>query len=210
MTNQTLKFYQKNNKTLIAQYNSVCFKSVHQDWLEFLPKKGELIADIGAGSGRDAIWLFENGYQVLAVEPVLEFFEQFKKIKKSNCHKNNIHWKIDSLPELNQLKKYTGQISLILLSAVWMHLTTQERINSFQTFSTLNKRHGLLVITLRHGASPDERLMYPVSIAEIENLAAQYHYQVKTVKQSDDQLSRKEVFWETIVLEKNLNNNYVC
>ncbi len=202
MTNKTLKFYQKNNKTLVAQYNSVCSKSVHQDWLEFLPKKGELIADIGAGSGRDTIWLSEQGYQVLAVEPVLEFFEQFKEIKKSNDHKKNINWKIDSLPELNQLKKYKGQISLILLSAVWMHLTEEERIKSFHTFSKLNTQNGLLVITLRHGNSPDERLMYPVSINEITIIANECHYQVKAIKKSDDQLNRTEVFWETIVLEK--------
>ena len=204
MTNITLDFYQKNNNQLTSQYNSVDFESVHQDWLEFLPEAGALIADIGAGSGRDTSWLLEQGYNVIAVEPVIEFFEQFKiTSKQSYFNDDNFEWIVDSLPELYQLKKYQAQVSLILLSAVWMHLTTEERIKSFQTFSKLNKTNGLLIITLRHGKSPDERLMYPVSIAEIETLAYEYHYQVIAIKKSHDKLSRSEVFWETIVLEKN-------
>jgi len=198
MTNLTLNFYQKNNKKLTAQYNSINFESVHQDWLSFLPEKGALIADIGAGSGRDAIWLSNQGYEVISVEPIIEFYDQFKLNQKDK----NIEWVIDSLPMLKKLEKYKNQISLMLLSAVWMHLTTEERITSFDTFSKLNKQNGLLIISLRHGNSPDERQMYPVSIEEIEILANKFDYQIKTVKQSDDQLSRKEVFWETVVLEK--------
>lgn len=203
MANQTLNFYKRNNERLIKQYNSVSFESVHQDWLEFLPKKGRLIVDVGAGSGRDVFWLSERGYQVIAVEPVLEFFDQFKKFKQCRGHKDDINWIVDSLPDLKQLQEYSQQISLILLSAVWMHLNTEERIKSFQAFSKLNKTNGLLIITLRHGKSPDERLMYPVSVAEIETLAYEYHYQVIAIKKSHDKLSRYDVFWETIVLEKN-------
>lgn len=207
MSNQTLQFYKNNNEQLIQQYNSVSFESVHQDWLEFLPQNGSLIVDVGAGSGRDALWLYDHHYQVIAVDPVVEFFEQFKKNSPHNYPARNypnskFEWVVDSLPELNQLQKYTRQVSLILLSAVWMHLTTEERIQSFHTFSKLNKQNGLLVISLRHGKSPDERLMYSVSIDEIETIANECHYQIKAAKQSDDQLSRTDVFWETIVLEK--------
>lgn len=202
MMAQTLQFYKKNYEQLSQQYDSVSFKIVHQDWLACLPPEDALIVDIGAGSGRDVFWLAENGYKVVAVDPVIEFYEQFKRKNQENSYAHQIEWLIDSLPDLPKLATYKNQVSVILLSAVWMHLTTQQRINSFQTFSTLNNQHGLLVITLRHGLSPDERLMYPVSIAEIEDLASDYHYQIKTIKQSDDQLERAEVFWETIVLEK--------
>ena len=202
MPDQTLLFYKNNNEKLIKQYNSVSFETVHQDWLEFLPKKCSLILDVGAGSGRDALWLYNHGYQVIAVEPVAEFLGQFKVSQQAVFKKNKFEWIVDSLPELTQLKKYTEQVSFILLSAVWMHLTAEERINSFDTFSKLNKKNGLLVISLRHGKSPDERLMHPVSIDEIKTMASQYYYQVKAIKKSADQLSRSEVFWETIVLEK--------
>lgn len=202
MKNKTLQFYKKNNDQLLQQYNSVSFESVHQDWLEFLPAKSSLILDVGAGSGRDAFWLYDQGYQLIAVDPVVEFFGHYKKNEQSSHHNGKFEWIVDSLPELHSLEKYNNQISLILLSAVWMHLTTKERIQSFHTFSKLNKKNGLLVISLRHGKSPDERLMYSVSIDEIETIANECHYQIKAIKQSDDQLSRAEVFWETIVLEK--------
>jgi len=202
MANQTLQFYKKNNNLLFQQYNSVNFESVHQDWLEYLPLKDALVVDIGAASGRDALWLYRHDYQVIAVEPVAEFFEQFNNTQQAVVQDSKFEWVIDSLPKLIQLRQYWDKVSLILLSAVWMHLTVEERIKSFYTFSRLNKQHGLLVITLRYGNSPDERLMYTVSIDEIKIMASQYHYQVIAIKKSDDQLSRTDVFWETIVLEK--------
>lgn len=204
MSKQTLDFYKTNNKKLIEQYNSVSFESIHQDWLELLPSKGSLIIDVGAGSGRDVFWLSKRGYQVVAVDPVVEFFEQFKTTRMEAYHKGNIDWIVDSLPELESLYKYNGQVSLILLSAVWMHLTTEERIKSFQSFSHLNKKGGLLVITLRYGQSPDERLMYPVSIREIKDIANNNQYKIKSVRRTDDQLNRSDVFWETIVLKKSV------
>ncbi len=198
MLSRTLQFYKTNSQQLTEQYNSVSFETVHKDCLDYLPNKGELILDVGAGSGRDALWLARQGYRVKAIEPVAEFFEQFKL----NYQNNKIEWIEDSLPELIKLKGDYSQVSLILLSAVWMHLTTEERAKSLHTFSQLNQENGLLVISLRHGKSPDERVMYPVSIEEIESLAKKHHYHVKAIKQSDDQLSRSDVFWETIVLEK--------
>jgi len=202
MSNQTLQFYKKNNKKLYEQYSSVSFESIHKDWLSFLPNTGELTLDIGAGSGRDTIWLSNQGYQVIAVEPVTEFFDQFKKNKQLAHQNNKIEWIVDSLPELSKLKQFHNQIGLILLSAVWMHLTTEERNKSFHSFTQLNKQDGLLVISLRYGKSPDERLMYPVCIKEVESLANEYHYKIESIKKSNDQLSRNDVYWETIILRK--------
>ena len=125
---QTLQFYKNNNEPLVQQYNSVSFESVHQDWLEFLPQKGSLVVDVGAGSGRDALWLYDHHYHVIAVDPVVEFFEQFKKNSQCNYPNSKFEWVVDSLPALHSLEKYNNQVSLILLSAVWMHLLLEFRL----------------------------------------------------------------------------------
>ncbi|MBF0266091.1 MAG: methyltransferase domain-containing protein [Gammaproteobacteria bacterium] len=197
MTNPTIEFYKKNNAKLAEQYNSVSFESVHKEWIEFIPDSG-LILDIGAGSGRDALWFSNHGFQVIAVEPIAEFSEQFI-VSNPN---SKIKWVIDTLPKLEKLTSYHSQVSLILLSAVWMHLTIEERIVSFETLTKLNKTGGRLIISLRHGKSPDERVMYSVSVKEIEMLASQFQYQIKSTQNSDDELKRSGLYWETVVLEK--------
>jgi len=196
----TNSFYKQNHEQLSGEYNSVAFESVHKDWLEYLPEKKGLVMDVGAGSGRDALWLEKQGYRVVAVEPVKEFAQYFKR---SNPY-SRIHWCQDALPALALLNAYKNQVSLVLLSAVWMHLTSQERAQSFQRLSQLNMSEGLLIITLRHGKSPDERIMYPVSLAEIEVLAKDFQYHIKAVKGSNDQLQRSDVFWETVIMQKGL------
>lgn len=44
---------------------------------KYLPKKG-LVADIGSGPGRYAIWLAEQGYNVVTVDPVPKFIDFLK------------------------------------------------------------------------------------------------------------------------------------
>ena len=56
-----------------------------------------------------------------------------------------------------------------------------------------------MVISLRHGSSPDARVMYPVSSSELTVLATQYGLQFKALssEKRNDQLGRNEVSWET-------------
>ena len=63
-----ISYYSKHAERLTAQYNSVSFEQVHEDWLEEIPQQG-LALDIGAGSGRDARYLASRGLSVVAVEP---------------------------------------------------------------------------------------------------------------------------------------------
>ncbi len=138
--NSTLNYYRKNSQQLAEQYNSVSFESIHKNWLKYLPKRESIVIDIGAGSGRDAVWLSEQGYKVVAVEPVVEFYTQFLNVYSENPALENINWIVDQLPELKKLDDYNNKASLILLSAVWMHLTSLERLQSFKAFSKLNKK----------------------------------------------------------------------
>ena len=200
--NSTLNYYRKNSQQLAEQYNSVSFENIHKDWLTYLPKKEAVVIDIGAGSGRDAVWLSEQGYKVVAVEPVVEFYTQFLNDYSENPAFENINWIVDQLPEIKKLKGYSNKASLILLSAVWMHLKEQERIQAMQRLSSLCMDNGLLVISLRFGQSPDERLMYPVSIDELKILGRQNNFKIKNISRSSDQLKRNDVFWQIVVLEK--------
>ena len=197
--NINLNFYQRNKDSLIKQYDSVSFESVHKDWLEYIPSKGAVL-DIGAGSGRDARYLSRLGLKVFAAEPALSLLISARE----NSVDHDIIWFQDKLPALSEAKTLGTKFELILLSAVWMHLSPEQRILSMQSMSSLLNAGGKLVITLRHGEFSDGRSTFPLSAEEVIELAKDNGLRaLLTTEMNNDQLGRGEVVWQTVILGRN-------
>lgn len=190
-------YYTKNAEALANQYNSVSFESVHQDWLNILPKEG-MALDVGAGSGRDARFLASQGLSVVAVEPSAGIRELALRYDT----RHQVHWLSDSLPELKQVFSLQTKFDLILLSAVWMHIAPSSRNRCLRKLSSLLKPNGKLIISLRNGPCHDERTMYPVSASELSALAKQFGltYKLLSEQKKEDLLERDEVSWQTVML----------
>lgn len=165
----------------------------------YLPERPGSACDIGAGTGRDANWLAERGWDVLAVEPENAFREQAKQQNNPN-----LAWLDDHIPDLSRLRKLGQRFNLILLSAVWMHLPESKRERAFRILTDLLSPGGLLVISLRHGTDAEEnraRGFHSVSVGELEFLARSRALSVLSVSRRPDSRGRAHVCWETIVLE---------
>lgn len=80
------------------------------------------------------------------------------------------------------------------------HSANADRKRAFRKLANLLKPGSRLVISLRHGPSPDERVMHPTSSQEIHQLAKQFALDVVFDKENPDQLGRPEVKWTTLVL----------
>lgn len=192
-----LIFYSENAIALSNQYDSVESESLHKDWLAFIPRRGSVL-DIGAGSGRDARYFASSGLNVVAVEPAENFLEL--AISQSRQHK--ITWLLDSLPILEKVKALGTSFNLILLSAVWMHLSPDERHITINSLKNLLVNKGKLVITLRYGEFNDARTAYPVSINEVQRLAELNGLSIiLQTAQTEDKLGRSDVAWQTVVIE---------
>lgn len=62
--------YDNNSAALAALYERLRAEDVHAAFLDLMPPGADRLAlDIGAGSGRDAAWLAQLGFDVIAVEP---------------------------------------------------------------------------------------------------------------------------------------------
>jgi len=194
--NNTIEFYSNNALNFKNQYLSKEAEKVHGSWLKYLPKSGQVL-DVGAGVGRDAKWLANLGFDVVAVEPASQLMGIGKELTQGQA----VHWMADTLPELSNVYQLQTRFDLILLSAVWMHIPSSQRERAFRKLSNLLKPGGKLVISLRHGSSPDERSMYPVDVDEVTRFARKFGLSVKAVIQDNDKLKRQDVFWETVVLE---------
>lgn len=192
----TIAFYSANAERLAGVYEGIPSEEAHRTWLGFIPAGRSRILDIGAGTGRDAAWFADQGHEVVAVEPADGFRELAMKLHPSPA----IQWVNDSLPELEQVCGLGSQYDLILLSAVWMHVAPSDRGQAFGKLAGLLAPGGRLVISLRYGPSPDERVMHPVSAEEIHALAKPSALDVALEEENADQLGRSEVSWVTVVL----------
>ena len=117
----TLSFYDENANQLAKQYNSVEFETVHGPWQSYWPLNGEKVLDVGAGCGRDAKWLAENGCEVIALEPSSAMRMLGKQITGSA-----VTWLDDSLPALT--KTVNLDFALMLFCSVRFGCTLLQAI----------------------------------------------------------------------------------
>lgn len=196
---RAVNYYSENARSLAAKYNSLNPESLHKSWSRLIPDDPGIALDVGAGSGRDANWLAEKGWDVVAVEPCKEFREQ----AQMNSH-DNVIWLDDELPELKKLRTAGHRFNLIMLSAVWMHISENKRERAFRIISELLAPGGILVFTLRHGNSEQENLergFFPVSSGELEEFGKERALAQVFCTGSEDHMDRSDVHWETLVFK---------
>ncbi|NYV77522.1 class I SAM-dependent methyltransferase [Streptomyces sp. UH6] len=189
-------YYAHHAGLLAERYESVSFEAVHGDVLDLLPPPPAGAADIGAGTGRDAAALARLGYDVLAVEPVPELRQVAQRLHPSPA----LSWTDDSLPELRSL---SGPLDLILLSAVWMHLAPADRGPAMRRLAELLAPSGVLVISLRRGEPPTDRVMWDVPAEEVVRLGERAGLHIARVAENEkDSLGRDAVRWQSVVLRR--------
>lgn len=194
--NKTLDIYHQGAALYAKQYDALNFTQVHQSWQPYWPDKG-LVLDIGAGSGRDALWLAEQGCQVIAVEPAPDLL----RIGQINTAEK-VQWLSDSIPDLKACYQLNLQFNTILLSAVWMHIVPSERARAFRKIANLLAPGGRFVLSLRYGEFADGRVSFPVSVDEVAALARQFGLVLCFVSElTADSAGRADVQWQTLVME---------
>lgn len=177
---------------LYEQVPSAALLAPHADLLE--GPAGRLALDVGAGSGRDGAYLASLGYEVVAVEPAAGMRAAGQRLHPG------LRWIDDRLPDLSAVHRLGLSFDLVLLSAVWMHVRPAERARAFRKLITLLKPGGLMILTLRHGPSPCDRPMHPVSLGEIEHLARNHGLLVARATERPDQQGRQDVTWTHVCL----------
>lgn len=193
------KFYDDNAERLFSDYISLSFNSIFYDVKEYLPVSIETILDVGAGSGRDSAALAAKGYRIVAVEPS----EKMRNLASTFYTSDNITWVDDSLPLLSAVKKIKVKFDLILVSAVWMHLSEAEQNESLETLCELLSHDGKIIITLRLGPPEPDRNIKSVSTQYLLNAAAILGLKADYVSPiNEDSFNRPQIKWQKIVLSK--------
>lgn len=189
--------YHQGADGFFQQYESMPFERVHADLLGCLPEAPGTVLDIGAGSGRDAAWFADAGFEVVAVEPA----EALRSLGRAAHPSPRIQWMADRLPALEGTYRSGLTFDLIWLAGVWMHVPPADRARAFRKLAALLNPGGRLVFTLRQGPTPLGRIFHPVSADELEGWAGRHGLSVVLRTHADDALGRDGVSWTSLVLQ---------
>ena len=198
----TTDYYDRYASQLAATYEAIEASRLNAWFRNSLPMLPACVLDIGAGSGRDAVWLASLGFDVVAIEPSAAMVQEARRRHPDSP----IHWiEGDSLPELERTLRRGQSFDFILLSAVWMHVPKSERPSAFCKIVSLMKPGARMAITLRHGPTAIGQLVHEVTAAELEQLCrdhgAYIEYQAPAVP---DQRGRSEVSWTQIIVRRGI------
>ncbi|WP_129841232.1 class I SAM-dependent methyltransferase [Streptomyces sp. RFCAC02] len=185
------RYYAEQAERLAGRYEGLAFDEVHAGFVALLPDGPARVADIGAGTGRDAAALADRGHDVVAVEPVAAMRES------AGRHRDpRITWIADALPALGRVG---GVFAFVLVSAVWMHLAPDERSPGMRRLAALLAPGGVLALSLRHGPPPDGRRMYDVPAEEtVAQAGACGLIPVLRARRETDLLGRGGVRWSEL------------
>ena len=167
MENEVIKGYAADAHKLIPRYEAVEPSTLFAPVAHLLPQGARKVIDIGAGTGAAAAWFAQLGQHVLAVEPVAAFRKAGKRLHKSP----NIEWLDDCLPDLAATRERREVFDLVLLSAVWHHLDSDQRQRAMSNLVGLMAAGGVLVISLRKGPGALNRACYDVRPEELAGVA---------------------------------------
>lgn len=159
--------YSEEAAILRERYEEVSFAEMHAPVLHLMPEAPCSVLDIGSGTGRDAAALAALGNTVVAVEPVDEMRAAAMALHPSPL----ITWLDDSLPDLAITSARCERFTLIMLTAVWMHLDAAQRRAAMPKVAALLHEGGTMMMSLRHGPVPPGRRMFEVSAEETIELA---------------------------------------
>ncbi|MDZ7926857.1 MAG: methyltransferase domain-containing protein [Agrobacterium sp.] len=185
---------------LIVRFDGLDCREIYAPVIDLLPVAPARIADIGTGTGRDAAWFAACGHDVVAVEPVKELREPGMGLHVSN----KITWLDDRLPDLAQTRRH-GPFDLITLCGVWHHIDHEERQTAMENLSAMTETGGLLIMSLRHGPSPEGRRAFSISPAETTSDAARLGFTlIRQVEVASIQAGNRAmgVHWTWIALQK--------
>jgi SAM-dependent methyltransferase len=92
-------WYDANAENVSARYEEAAAGDLYGWLLDLLPATPAATLDVGAGSGRDAAWLANKGYDVVAVEPSARMRDAAARFNPES----RVRWINDSLPALSPI-----------------------------------------------------------------------------------------------------------
>ena len=164
---KTLSYYENNAKHLSQRYESANVDNIHKLLLNTFPPKSQLL-EIGCGSGRDASFMYRNGYNILAIDGSKEMIAEAKR-----CH-HELEGSLEVMKIPDDLHFEPSSFDGIYSIATLMHLDKDKidcTIEKIATILKFNSKFFFSVSIQRDDVNDqgeDEKGRYFTSMSEFE------------------------------------------
>jgi len=198
--NKTLSYYENNANHLSKRYESANVDNIHELLLKTFASKSHLL-EIGCGSGRDASFMYRNGFDILAVDGSVEMIAEAKR-----CHPELVN-RLEVMKIPDELYFEDESFDGIYSIATLMHFSHNELKDIFKKISQMLKPKGKFLFSVSIGREEEgtERYFNMLTKDEWVGLSKQYNMKTILTDSSKDGLGRKEIQWFTYVMEKTSN-----
>lgn len=188
---EALAGYRSAARQLKHAYDALDPALIYGSVNDVLPKSGDRVLDIGAGTGRDAAWFAHMGCHVTAVEPVTELWA---------------HPEIPMIPDqLPNLVERKLTFDVIIITGVWHHLSPDQRKDAIPVLWSRLKPAGKLLFNLRHGPCAKDRPGFRVSAFEEREVLIRHRFKTvfqRHVPSVQIQNTKNDVTWMWICAQK--------
>ncbi len=199
---EIIKNYEAAAPVLIEKFNALSSSELYAHLLDlFADQAGRDLLDIGAGTGRDAAWFSDMGYNVTAVEPV----DAFRESGMARYQNKDIVWIDDRLPSLAKMRERGLKYDIVTICAVWQHLSEVDRKIAMRQLSSLVRPGGAVIMSLRHGDGAPDRPCFPVDIEDTVTSAVRNGFELVVTEDRDSVQPTNQargITWTWLVLQK--------
>jgi len=201
--NETHNYYATNAKSLSNRYESADVRNIHAQLVKTFSSNSRLL-EIGCGSGRDASFMYKNGYKILAIDASKEMIYEAKILHPEIV--NNLHVKI--IP--NDLHYKEQSFDGIYSIATLMHLEKNDISKTIEKVYSYLKPCGIFLfsVSIQRDDIIDKhkdihgRHFTTISQENWISLCESKGFTTSQVHISSDGLNRDGIIWLTCIMEK--------
>lgn len=199
----TIDTYSDNAEEFANRYESVSVSQQLKLFLKYLPAGGRIL-EIGCGSGRDAAFLLDQGFDVTAVDAsnkLLSLAAKYHPQLQGKLYKASAPFS-ESYPFMN--KKFDGAVSMAMI----MHLSDASFSRFLSQLANLVKPNGILFLSssagrtgLNNKRDPKQRLYIERSLDSIAKFASREGFSLLHTH-TDHDLFGRNISWHGIVFRR--------
>jgi SAM-dependent methyltransferase len=196
MDERTLGVYNRDAAAIVARHRASAHERLREALLTHF-HRGKATADIGAGSGRDTVWLIANGFPAVAYEPSAGMRRELAAAYPALDIGESALPALDAIPDASFVN--------VLCAAVLMHLPAESLSDALRNLARITQPGGRLALTYRTSQTatvrePDGRLFSPIDSVEVIELLAESGVEV-TLSEADEHPRQPGAKW-TLLLGK--------